>query len=320
MRIVFCWLFLALPAFLPAQHLIDFEDFGLSSGTYLNGSDGAGGFTSDFVFLPNDYNLDYQSWTGWALSAMTDTLSPGYTNLYSAIAGQGADASSTYALGYAFAANVMALQGGARQVTGISVTNTTYAYLSMRDGDAFAKKFGGLTGEDPDFFRLTIKGYNAGQLSADSIDFYLADFRFADNSQDYIIKDWTNIDLSALGPVDSLVFYLTSSDVGLFGMNTPAFFCIDNVRLGEVVSVSDVKADRNTFRVFPNPASDYLQITGAASGPVHCTILDMQGRMLQQHILQGPDPAVAIDALPAGTYVLRLQSANGRSSQLVVKK
>jgi len=320
MRIIFCGLLLALPVFLNAQYLIDFEDFGVPSGAYLNGSDGAGGFTSDAVFLPNDYNPDYQSWTGWALSAMTDTLSPGYTNLYSAIAGQGADASSTYALGYAFATNIMALQGGARQVTGISVTNTTYAYLSMRDGDAFAKKFGGLTGEDPDFFRLTIKGYNAGQLSADSIDFYLADFRFTDNSQDYIVKDWTNIDLSALGPVDSLVFYLTSSDVGLFGMNTPAFFCMDNVRLGEVVSVSNARVDDNTFRIFPNPASDYLQITGDFTGPVNCTILDVQGHPLRQQWVRHASDRIAVHDLPTGAYLLHLRGEAFQHTQVLIKK
>jgi hypothetical protein len=37
---------------------------------------------------------------------------------------------------------------------GVYVTNTTYAYNSMRDGDMFAKKFGGPTGNDPDWYKL----------------------------------------------------------------------------------------------------------------------------------------------------------------------
>jgi hypothetical protein len=34
----------------------------------------------------------------------------------------------------------------------------------MRDGDGFGKKFGGTTGMDPDWFKLTIKGYSGGAL------------------------------------------------------------------------------------------------------------------------------------------------------------
>ena len=66
-------------------------------------------------------------------------------------------------------------------------------------------------------------------LGTDSVDFYLADYRFADNSEDYIVKDWTFVSLEALGDVDSLLFSLTSTDNdSMFGMNTPAYFCMDN--------------------------------------------------------------------------------------------
>ena len=37
------------------------------------------------------------------------------------------------------------------------------------------------------------------------------------------------MDLGSLGRVDSLMFALESTDVGEWGMNTPAFFCIDNL-------------------------------------------------------------------------------------------
>ena len=115
-----------------------------------------------------------------------------------------------------------------REVAGFYITNSTYAALSMENGDAFAKKFGGDTGDDPDYFKLVVLGYNNGVYS-DSAVFYLADFRFDDNRQDYIIRDWRWFDLSGLGEVDSLHFNLFSSDIGSFGMNTPAYFCMDNL-------------------------------------------------------------------------------------------
>ena len=65
--------------------------------------------------------------------------------------------------------------------------------------------------------------------STGSVDFYLADYRYADSSQDYIVNAWEYIDLSSLGSVDELSFSLSSSDNGSFGMNTPNYFAIDNI-------------------------------------------------------------------------------------------
>ena len=61
------------------------------------------------------------------------------------------------------------------------------------------------------------------------MDFYLADYRFADNGLDYIVDDWSWVDLTSLGAVDKLQFGLSSTDNGFFGMNTPAYFAMDNM-------------------------------------------------------------------------------------------
>ena len=63
-----------------------------------------------------------------------------------------------------------------------------------------------------------------------SIDFYLADFRSVDNGDDFIRGDWSSVDLTPLGNnVTKLRFELSSSDNGMFGMNTPAYFAVDNL-------------------------------------------------------------------------------------------
>ena len=110
------------------------------------------------------------------------------------------------------------------------ITNTTYAALSMLNGDSFAKKFGGASGNDPDWFLLTITGKNASGGTTGTVDFYLADYQFENNANDYIVDDWTFVDLTALGDiVKSLEFALSSSDVGQWGMNTPASFAMDSL-------------------------------------------------------------------------------------------
>jgi len=48
------------------------------------------------------------------------------------------------------------------------------------------------------------------------------------NGQDYIVDEWTWIDLSGLGSVTNLEFSFTSTDNGAWGMNNPGYFAMDN--------------------------------------------------------------------------------------------
>ncbi|MGY8738481.1 MAG: DUF4465 domain-containing protein, partial [bacterium] len=114
-------------------------------------------------------------------------------------------------------------------VTGAYITNTTYTALSMLSGDAFAKQFGGVTGTDPDYFRLLIEGFDDFNASTGVVEFMLADYRNLGGTLDYIVDQWTWLDLTGLGDVSSLGFSFDSSDVGSFGINTPQYFAIDNL-------------------------------------------------------------------------------------------
>lgn len=216
----------------------DFEDLVLAPNSYWNGSDESGGFQSGSFHFNNNYDVSYGSWDGWAYSNMTDTTTPGYGNQYSAYTGGGVSGSSNYAVAFDPVPVFMGTQPPTITLTdtvegytlaGAWFTNATYAALAMRDGDSFSKKFGGATGNDEDWFLLTITGKDASDQSTGTADFYLADYRFADNAQDYIVDQWTWVDLSSLGNVVALEFGLSSSDTGEFGMNTPSYFAMDNL-------------------------------------------------------------------------------------------
>jgi hypothetical protein len=218
-----------------ASVLVDLEDLSLEPNSFYNGSDGAGGFTSRGAFFNNtfaDFGEGFVAWSGWSYSNMTDAATPGFENQYSAIAGGGADGSSNYAVAFAAApGDATVTLPTAMYAQSVYVTNTTYAYFSMLDGDAFAKQFGGPTGDDPDYFLLTISGLDPVGNSVGFVDFYLADYRFEANTQDYIIDSWTEVDLSALEGAEVLAFELESTDVGPYGMNTPSYFAMDNLHL-----------------------------------------------------------------------------------------
>ncbi len=224
-----------------AQNRATFENFSLPINSYYDGSDLSGGFLSGDAYFYNTYDTTYHFWaSGFIYSNVKNDTSSGYTNAYAAATAGGVYGSNNYAVANSAGGNVtVGMRGFApgHEVLGFYITNSTYTYLSMKNGDAFAKKFGGASGNDPDWFKVTVKGWRNGAMTSDSVDAYLADFRSTNNSDDYILKTWKFVNLLSLGAVDSLSFSLSSTDNGSFGMNTPAYFCMDNFMTTDGASI-----------------------------------------------------------------------------------
>ncbi|QDV27908.1 DUF4465 domain-containing protein [Aureliella helgolandensis] len=239
--------------------VVDFEELTVYSGTsgiengqpggqFYNGDSGNGnnsnGWSSGGLYFSNSFDrsefngITYESWTGWAYSNVQNNLTPGFTNQYASFPGSGAGGSSNYAIAFAFPGDItyMNIDAG-MEIAGLDISNTTYSYLALRDGVYGSKPFGGNTGNDPDLFTVTLSGYDAAGATGNqigSVDFNLADFRAANNSLDYIVDAWTTLDLSALASARSIALSFTSTDAGQFGINTPTYVAIDNIRLTAV--------------------------------------------------------------------------------------
>ena len=302
-----------------AQTVTDFEAFEIDAVGFLNGSDMSGGFNAENISLPNSFDPVYESWVGWAITNHTDVTTPGFGNQYSAIAGSGNNDSANYATSFSFGPNLMFMNGEAvgERMGGLFITNSTYAFLSMRDGDSFAKKFGGASGDDPDFFLLTIKGILNGEETLDSINFYLADYRFDDNSMDYIIDEWTYVDLNGLGEVEAISFSLSSSDNGQFGMNTPAFFCVDDVKTTDG-STSVNNFEKTRLNIYPNPVSDVVHVLDNDI-VANYEILDLNGRKVGSGTLKnGRTSDVA--QLSSGLYFLTVWNEDFKAVEKFYKE
>ena len=207
---------------------ISFEDIVLNESGFYNGSDGSGGFSTGNAFFKTSYYSEYDSWSGFAVSNHTDTITPDFSNQYSSVAGSGAGNTAQYALLYSFSEDTIVFTIPAK-VSNIAISNSSYAYYTMKNGNAFAKKFGGETGNDPDYFNLY---FSVVDTKGNRINFNpvpLADFTFTDNSNDYISKEWEYYDLSNAGYVKYLIFSFASSDTSAWGINTPTYVCIDNI-------------------------------------------------------------------------------------------
>lgn len=214
----------------PVTEIVDFENLPLDVSGVWNGSDGTGGFRSGNLFFPNNFNPDFQAWSGFSYTNHKDTVTGDYTNQYSSIAGTGAEGSSKYGVFYYMGVPDTIKFTVPGKITGFAVCNSTYAYKAMKYGSPFNKKFGGETGDDPDWFKVTLTGINEQGIVAGYVDIYLADFRFTDRKNDYIANAWTSVDLSELGFLKALKIEMSSSDSGEWGINTPAYFCVDNIK------------------------------------------------------------------------------------------
>ena len=308
-----------------------FEDLELQPASYWNGSDSSGSFKSGELIFPNHYNPDWGSWSHWAYSNMADDTTAGFMNMYSAITAAGVDTPGSSGKNYGLCnvpidfmssetipVAMKTVDSSSLSVAGLHITNSTYAALSMEYGDDFAKKFGGESGNDPDWFLLSIWGYSNG-ISSDTIEFYLADYRFGDNDLDYIVKSWEWIDLSAIGKIDSLMFNLQSSDVGDYGINTPSYFCIDNIIVEKDVSrVFDIKTELNAG-IYPNPATGKFRIGLENHKAASIKIIDLQGKIVYADEYYVSDERIHVD-LPAGIYVIHIEKEKiVANKKLVIK-
>ena len=206
-----------------------FEDVTLNAdGVWQAPHEGDNTFISSGWSFTNYYSSYF--WGGFTVSNHTDLTQSGMDAQYTAAAGSGHDGSAQFATAYTMGAQtvVSTSDGSLQTVSGCYVTNNVWAYQNMLEGDYTATPFGGSTGNDPDWFKLTATGKNASGQTVGTVNFYLADYRFNNHDDDYILNTWEWFDLSLLGPVASISFTLSSSKNNSYGMITPAYFCMDD--------------------------------------------------------------------------------------------
>jgi len=289
---------------------IDFENLGLAKpDTMVDGASDNGGRYIEDAYFPSSF----KSWGfagGFAFSSYTDTVTEGYTNQFAAFHGSGFNKSNAYAVSNGLTSLTFKQPVEFRS---LQVSNSTYAALSMKKGDMFGKKFGGTTGNDPDYFRLIMKAHLNGVLIDSSI-IYLADFRFSDNSEDYILKEWKPLSFSNIQTLDSITFRLESTDVGQWGMNTPNYFCLDNILYTKVITSSLDEMDNISLSVFPNPMVNQLKVSEKVD---QLKVISSNGQILKNvsHVQD-----VDVSDLSTGMYVVEISHNDKTEFFKIVKK
>lgn len=204
------------------------------------------------VFSINE-NYGYNYWNGgFAISNWNNLTNDSYLNQCSVYSGSEGDKKGGYngsskfavAFGYSdffngnssiYCANLHFESADTeKEISGMWVCNSTYTYLVMLYGNEFTT--GGLPLEDQPtnehYFKLIATGYDSNNAVTGTAEIYLADF---DGNSDLngIRNGWTYFDLSELKEVNKIVLNFKGSDSGTYGLNTPAYVCIDNIEVAK---------------------------------------------------------------------------------------
>ncbi|MBK8369647.1 MAG: DUF4465 domain-containing protein [Bacteroidetes bacterium] len=311
-----------------AQTTVSFDTFTLSANSYYQDNSGA-----DFSSGVANFQYDWQGYwaNGTAYTNVNDTVNGTYTNLYGAITGT-SFSGTNYATTQSGA--VISFSNNTTAVHGFYVTNTTYAWKVIKSGNAFSRAFGDTTGTNsapsipqgtyPDWFKLSVLGYRSGTQLTDTVHFYLADYRAAGTTNDYIVKNWQYVNCISLGQVDSIKFEMTSSDTSGIYLNTPAFFSMDNFVTQSTVGVEELSNATN-LSLFPNPANQYaiLNYESNLVTELNVTISDITGKEIQHQSTQtsvGNNTLnLNIEALESGVYFVSIRDGKNSKNIKLIK-
>lgn len=206
-----------------SQWVATFDDNYLAENShwaYENASDVF--YSGSFAF--NGGNMpEYNYWWGYALSNSTSSAYSSLSDQYNAATG-GGHKSSNFSVVYPQGTSIdVTNSADGDTISGFYISNNAYAYNSMTVGDSYAKKF-----TFGSYLKVVITG-TAADGSTKSLDYYLGDYRASKDADHYILDTWQWVDLRPLGKVTKLTFTMDGSDKGKYGLNTPAYFIMDDL-------------------------------------------------------------------------------------------
>ena len=307
-------LFVATTVF--AQDPATFEDLQLGSNGIWQAPVGENEMPSGGWLFANF--TEYGYWGGFTASNRTDIGQTGLNAQYTAITADGHDGSAQYAVAYTYGmpTEVSAADGLTHTVTGCYVTNNLWAYQHMLEGESGVTPFGGSSGDDPDYFRLTATGLDSNGQTIGELDFYLADYRFDDPNEDYVLNTWEWFDLSPLGPVASISFSLWSTKGNYGGFITPAYFCMDDFNGAPPGGIDEPPYIVNPVQdvVFDEfPQTLQVNLNGVATDP------DDPDEQITYNIVNNSNTTALTATLSGQVLTLTRQNANQATADLTMR-
>lgn len=170
---------------------------------------------------------------------------------------------------------------------------------------------------DVGFIKAYLTKWNSSMNMRDTIGFVSTDLNG-------MAMSWANFTLlftyNSNEVPDSCVIILSSSG------NSPeagSYLNVDNLAFSG--GTTSIKEDlgNGTFSLYPNPSQDYVNIdfSGLKSAPLSITLTDMNGKTITSIKANGGSTqTVSIDNLPAGNYLLNVNTASGSVNKKITKR
>lgn len=185
--------------------------------------------------------------------------------------------------------------GKSYEVIGAYFNLNTYTFYSILYGDGFARAF-----TEGDKLTLTVHGVDSEEKES-TVDIILASFT---NGCLTAATNWVYVDLSSLGIVEEIYFTMSSTDSGQWGMNTPAYFCLDKLAVKESSQTSSISS--NSFssgnQIFYNRSNHTISLGKSQFAIVY--------DVLGNKVMYSNSESFSVADLPKGIYVVKTN--NGR--------
>ncbi len=285
-----------------AQTTFNFESLTVPASGYWNGSDESGEFGDNEITFYNNYNNDWGSWTKFSYTYDTITSDTQYAAYAESIDGH------IFGIGYVPSdwesgtydnIPITCKFNSPVEIHSVDIANNTKTADVIINGD---DAFGEPAFSDGDYFKIMIEGFYNGE-SQGVVSFFLADYT-AGNT--YVSDTWNTVNLNSFGMTDSLKFNLYSTHTGAYGMNTPAYFCIDNIVYSYPASIDNNQS--NSFSIYPNPVKNILNITNIINSEI--LISNLSGKIIYTKTNCNESEKINLSNVKSGIYFIKIKNKN----------
>ena len=92
------------------------------------------------------------------------------------------------------------------------------------------------------------------------------------------------------------------------------------VNAGSLLGVEQAVVANNTFAVYPNPATNFINVSSSNSKVTSVSMADINGRIVKQNSYDNvSNVEINISDLASGVYLMKIKSANGETTKKIMK-
>ena len=98
--------------------------------------------------------------------------------------------------------------------------------------------------------------------------------------------------------------------------NETSWACFDDIVLLEKETVGIQNNLSCSIRIYPNPASDYIKISG--TDLINAQLYNLTGMLIKEEVVKNSEIMINTMDLPKGIYIVKVSSLNSETSKKII--